>query len=155
MKWKPKSVLVTLRVILNFLQNAAAPQSIFFFYSQDCVIVATINSCTSLYGGIAIFSILGFMAHEQGLPVEKVAEKGPGLAFIAYPKAIAQMPSVPQLWSVAFFLMILTLGMGSQIVGVEGELAAVRFPKVKIFRKRGVNSFSWFCNVINMSQYFP
>ena len=82
--------------------------------------MATINSCTSLYGGIAIFSILGFMAYEQGVPVADVAEKGPGLAFIAYPKAIAMMPSLPQMWSVAFFLMILTLGLGSQIVGVEG-----------------------------------
>jgi len=98
---------------------------------KDCVIVATINSCTSLYGGIAIFSILGFMAYEQGVPVAEVAERGPGLAFIAYPKAIAMMPSLPQLWSVAFFLMILTLGLGSQIVGVEAFLAAVidRFPR--------------------------
>lgn len=98
---------------------------------KDCVIVATINSATSLYGGIAIFSILGFMAHERGVEVKDVAEKGPGLAFIAYPKAISMMPSVPQLWSVAFFLMILTLGLGSQIVGVEAFLAAVidRFPR--------------------------
>ena len=83
--------------------------------------MASINSATSLYGGIAIFSILGFMAKERGMEVKDVAEKGPGLAFIAYPKAISMMPSVPQLWSVAFFLMILTLGLGSQIVGVEGE----------------------------------
>jgi SNF family Na+-dependent transporter len=48
--------------------------------------VATINSFTSLYGGIAIFSILGFMAHDHGVSVSEVAEKGPGLAFIAYPK---------------------------------------------------------------------
>jgi len=98
---------------------------------KDCVIVATINSCTSLYGGIAIFSILGFMAHERGVGVAEVAEKGPGLAFIAYPKAISMMPSLPQMWSVAFFLMILTLGLGSQIVGVEAFLAAIidKFPR--------------------------
>jgi len=65
------------------------------------------------------------------MDVKDVAEKGPGLAFIAYPKAIAMMPSLPQMWSVAFFLMILTLGLGSQIVGVEAFLAAVidRFPR--------------------------
>jgi len=98
---------------------------------KDCVIVATINSSTSLYGGIAIFSILGFMAHEQGVPVSQVAERGPGLAFIAYPKAISLMPSLPQLWSVLFFMMILTLGLGSQIVGVEAFLTAVidKFPQ--------------------------
>ena len=101
-----------------------APLS-FVLSTKDCVIVACINSCTSLYGGIAIFSILGFMAKERGIKVEDVAEKGPGLVFIAYPKAISMMPSLPQLWSVAFFLMILTLGLGSQIVGVEGGCYAM------------------------------
>lgn len=110
---------------------------------KDCVIVACINSCTSLYGGIAIFSILGFMAKERGMKVQDVAEKGPGLAFIAYPKAIAMMPSLPQMWSVAFFLMILTLGLGSQIVGVEAFLAAVidRFPQ-QLRQKRAHVTFA-------------
>jgi len=39
---------------------------------------------------------------------------GPGLAFEVYPEALAQMPVAP-MWSVFFFLMMLTLGFGSEV----------------------------------------
>ena len=45
---------------------------------KDCAIICCFNSGTSLIGGVVIFSVLGYMAHESGLNVEDVAEKGPG-----------------------------------------------------------------------------
>lgn len=39
---------------------------------------------------------------------------GPGLAFIAYPRAVAMMP-LPQLWAVCFFVMVILLGADTQV----------------------------------------
>lgn len=35
-----------------------------------------LNSATSFLAGFAIFSVLGFMAYEQNVPIEAVAESG-------------------------------------------------------------------------------
>jgi len=58
------------------------------------------------------------MAHVLNTKVKVLASSGPGLAFIAYPAALALLP-VPQLWSVLFFLMMIMLGLDSQYAYVE------------------------------------
>lgn len=99
------------------------------FY-KDCFIIASVNSGTSIFGGFAVFSVLGFMAAQQNTTVAEVAESGPGLVFIAYPKAVTEMP-LPPLWSIMFFFMILLIGLNSQFVGVEAILTPINdlFPK--------------------------
>ena len=39
---------------------------------------------------------------------------GPGLAFVAFPTALSHMP-VPQMWSVLFFLMLITVVFDSLV----------------------------------------
>ncbi len=40
--------------------------------------------------------------------------KGPGLAFVVFPEGLSMMPFAP-LWCVLFFLMMCTLGFGSEV----------------------------------------
>uniref|UniRef100_A0A4W6CSX5 Transporter n=1 Tax=Lates calcarifer TaxID=8187 RepID=A0A4W6CSX5_LATCA len=98
---------------------------------KDCLWLCLLNSGTSVVAGFAVFSVLGFMAHEQGIPIAEVAESGPGLAFIAYPHAVAMMP-LPQLWSICFFVMLILLGLDTQFVAMEVMMTSIidMFPAV-------------------------
>ncbi|XP_071960587.1 creatine transporter-like [Antedon mediterranea] len=106
----------------------------------DTLVVGTVNAGTSLFAGFVIFSILGFMANELGVPVSEVVSEGPGLTFIAYPTAVYQMPLVPQLWSVVFFLMLIMLGLDSQFCVVEGFVTSTMdyWPEYKLRENRSL-----------------
>uniref|UniRef100_H2YII6 Transporter n=1 Tax=Ciona savignyi TaxID=51511 RepID=H2YII6_CIOSA len=102
--------------------------------SMDCIALSILNSGVSFVSGFAIFAILGFMAKEQGVDIKYVAESGPGLAFIAYPKALTLLP-MPQFWGCLFFFMLFLLGLDSEFVGQETLMSAFVDLKPHWFKK--------------------
>ncbi|CAL1543485.1 unnamed protein product [Lymnaea stagnalis] len=97
---------------------------------RDVLIASLADGLTSFYGGFVIFAVVGFMAKESNVSVTEVATQGPGLALVAYPEAISKLP-VPQIWSVLFFIMLLSLGLDSQFGMFETVVAGLidAFPK--------------------------
>ncbi|XP_021339812.1 sodium- and chloride-dependent taurine transporter-like [Mizuhopecten yessoensis] len=87
------------------------------FY-RDSIVIMCINSGTSILGGFAVFSVLGFMARNQGVDISDISNSGTALAFLTYPKAVSLMPGA-SFWAVLFFFMLFLVGMDSLFLGVE------------------------------------
>uniref|UniRef100_A0A8C6BCB4 Transporter n=1 Tax=Monodon monoceros TaxID=40151 RepID=A0A8C6BCB4_MONMO len=103
---------------------------------RDALLTSTINCVTSFISGFAIFSILGYMAHEHKVNIEDVATEGAGLVFILYPEAISTL-SGSTFWAVVFFVMLLALGIDSSMGGMEAVITGLAddFQVLKRHRK--------------------
>ena len=97
--------------------------------NNNAAIIGIADFATSFIGGVAIFATIGGMAYVtaqagQPVPVDKVIEGGPGLAFVAFPYALAQLPAAAW-WSLIFFFMLVTLGIDSAFSITESVLAGI------------------------------
>jgi len=97
--------------------------------NNNAAIIGLADFGTSFIAGLAIFATLGGMAYvtqQAGRPVgvEDVVEGGPGLAFVVFPYALAQLP-YSAWWSFVFFFTLITLGIDSAFSITESILAAV------------------------------
>eukprot|EP01059_Diplonema_ambulator_P030498 TRINITY_DN523_c0_g1_i1.p1 TRINITY_DN523_c0_g1~~TRINITY_DN523_c0_g1_i1.p1 ORF type:complete len:660 (+),score=166.41 TRINITY_DN523_c0_g1_i1:80-2059(+) len=89
--------------------------------------VTICNSSFSVVGGIAVFSILGYMANKScttpGLECKTVSELastgGAGLAFVTLAEGVGLFGVTSNFFATMFFIMLLTLGLDSTFAWVE------------------------------------
>ncbi len=97
--------------------------------NNNALIISISDFATSFIAGIAIFATLGGMAYVtaqagEAVGVDKIADKGVSLAFIAFPYALAQLP-YSAWFSFFFFLALITLGIDSAFSITETLLAGI------------------------------
>ncbi|AKK05472.1 SNF family Na+-dependent transporter [Corynebacterium mustelae] len=97
------------------------------------MVTAFANSSFEVLAGIGVFAALGFMALQQGVGVDEAATSGIGLAFIAFPTIINQMP-LGGLFGVLFFGSLTIAGFTSLFSLFEVVVSAVK-DKLNLPRK--------------------
>ncbi|XP_015779944.1 PREDICTED: sodium-dependent neutral amino acid transporter B(0)AT1-like isoform X1 [Acropora digitifera] len=148
---------------------------------RDAIFISLTDSFTSVFAAVVVFSMLGFKAttslnecqefwfnktdingtdlvkehcHDLEYWLSQSAS-GPGLTFIAFTEAIVRMPASP-IWSVLFFCMLLTLGMGSMFGTLEGVITPFYDMKIVPFRKEIMTAmicgFCFLCGIIFTQQ---
>lgn len=102
--------------------------------TNNAFMTVLINCGFSILAGIMIFSVLGYMAAEQGKPLTEVVTAGVGLAFVTLPAAINLLPA-PYILGPLFFLALVVAGLSSHISIIEAVTSAI-IDKLKMTRKK-------------------
>lgn len=105
--------------------------------TNNAFIVGFGNSSFELLCGIGVFSVLGFMAVQQGVAVEDVVAGGVGLAFMVFPAIINEFPALNELFGFLFFASLVLAGLSSLISIIETYVAGLA-DKFNISRHKAV-----------------
>lgn len=100
--------------------------------THDAILVAVVNSFTSVLAGLCIYSILGFRSKMTGVDINDVSA-GSGLTFVAITEAVTQMSGTP-FFAFVFFFMLFNLGISSQF-GTLAGLVTPLYNDLKLFGK--------------------
>ena len=94
--------------------------------NNNAMIIGLADLGTSFIAGLTVFATLGAFAVRQGVEVQTVlgSAKSLGLAFVAFPEALANMP-MPQFFSIIFFLALFILGLDSAFSLTEAALSSI------------------------------
>ncbi|WP_260259351.1 sodium-dependent transporter [Vibrio intestinalis] len=105
--------------------------------TNNAFMTVLINCGFSILAGIMIFSVLGYMAQEQGKPLTEVVTAGVGLAFVTLPAAINLLPA-PYILGPLFFFALVVAGLSSHISIMEAVTSAI-MDKLNWSRKKAAN----------------
>lgn len=105
--------------------------------TNNAFMTVLINCGFSILSGIMIFSVLGYMAQEQGKPLTEVVSAGVGLAFVTLPAAINLLPA-PYILGPLFFFALVVAGLSSHISIMEAVTSAI-IDKLNWTRKKAAN----------------
>jgi NSS family neurotransmitter:Na+ symporter len=94
--------------------------------TNNAFITGFANSSFELLAGIGVFSVLGFLAQQQGVAVNEVVSSGVGLAFVVFPQIINEFPAFNALFGVLFFLSLTLAGLTSLISISETYVAGIQ-----------------------------
>ncbi|OEE76697.1 transporter [Enterovibrio norvegicus FF-162] len=117
--------------------------------TNNAFMTVLINCGFSILAGVLIFSILGYMALEQGKAVTEVVSGGVGLAFVTLPQAINLLPA-PYILGPVFFLALVVAGLSSHISIIEAVTSAI-IDKLNVSRKVAASSVCGIGAVISMA----
>lgn len=105
--------------------------------TNSAFITGFANSGFELLAGIGVFAALGFMAAQQGVPVNEVVSAGVGLAFVVFPQIINEFPALNGMFGVFFFTCLALAGLTSLISIVETYVAGIQ-EKFKVSRTKAI-----------------
>ena len=99
----------------------AGPTILFSKYKKqtDSILLNSylINTFIVIFGIICCavnFSFLGNLSLKLDTPIDNLPVNGSDLAFVTYPAIISTLP-YPNLWSIIFYTMLITLGLNTQV----------------------------------------
>ena len=103
--------------------------------SNNAFIIAFADTGTSFLAGFTVFSVVGYLAFQNGVGIDSLGISGPHLAFITYPTAISLFPVAAVIFGISFYVALLTFGIDSAFSMTEPMIASAeskwRISKIK------------------------
>ncbi len=93
--------------------------------TNNAFITGFSNSSFELLAGIGVFSVLGFLAAQQGVPINEVVTGGVGLAFVVFPAIINEFPAFNELFGFLFFASLILAGLSSLMSIIETYISGI------------------------------
>ena len=96
------------------------------------ILCSVVNCLTSFLYGVVVFSGIGYLSKKLKANITDFVEDGFGLVFVIYPEIIATLKGA-SIFSIIFFLMLISLGIDSAFGGMEGLYTAItdEYPTLK------------------------